>query len=183
MRSDNSPLSNLSAISDQNFARWIYLLPTKIFADFIFYRLSSLVVFWNKSIVYKESVTSIRRFQWLNQKKNNFCLSNRLFFCRLTLLPTLFLQIRGTHNYSVLATIMEWFHNLHIILLIKILTSKFSGLMSRCTMLSSWRYLTADARSRIMYAEHGSEKRVLATIASNKSPPCRETNNKKMMIM
>ena len=50
-------------------------------------------------------------------------------------------------------------------------TSRFSGLMSRCTMLRWCRYCTAPDRLYTMALESLSEYLVEEVIASNRSPP------------
>ena len=54
------------------------------------------------------------------------------------------------------------------------LTKRFSGLTSRWTMLSEWRYVRADAKSCVIRLASGSLNLPAAAMASNKSPPLRE---------
>jgi hypothetical protein len=51
------------------------------------------------------------------------------------------------------------------------LTSRFSGLISRCTIILSCRYLRADVRSATIRRDTNSEYFVSAAMASKRSPP------------
>lgn len=56
-------------------------------------------------------------------------------------------------------------------MILLVLTNKFSGLMSRCTIESECRYAIADVRWPISKRACGSENLEAAAILSNKSPP------------
>lgn len=63
-----------------------------------------------------------------------------------------------------------------------VLTNKFSGLMSRCTIESECRYAIADVRWPISKRAWGSENLEAAAILSNKSPP-RNTKTFKVLLI
>lgn len=56
-------------------------------------------------------------------------------------------------------------------MILLVLTNKFSGLMSRCTIESECRYAIADVKWPISKRACGSENLEAAAILSNKSPP------------